>query len=73
MACTSGCIRPTPSQAHCGCCHVTFGGVRGFDSHRRGGECSTPESIGLLADRNGVWRAQMDEASVARLKDAASA
>lgn len=33
--------------AHCGVCHITFGGVAGFDAHRRNGTCRTPEETGL--------------------------
>lgn len=55
MTCKVKCGRVTPSQAHCGVCHRTFGGVTGFDRHRKDGECLTPESFGLEF-RNGAWR-----------------
>lgn len=77
MSCTTTCIQPSPSQAHCGACHVTFGGVSGFDRHRRDGQCLTPEAIGHADNGRGVFRAPMDERQRARLAalnpDAASA
>lgn len=68
MSCTSTCVRPTPSQAHCaaGHCHRTFGSVSAFDRHRRGGECLHPEEVGMQ-ERNGVWRAPVDERQRERL------
>lgn len=68
MSCISTCVRPSPSQAHCaaGNCHRTFGSVSAFDRHRRGGECLHPEEVGLQ-ERNGVWRAPLDERQRARL------
>lgn len=56
MGCEDACTRPTPAQAHCGACHVTFGGIRGFDVHRRGGQCAAPDQVGLAQDARGVWR-----------------
>jgi hypothetical protein len=61
MTCTDTCVRPTPSQAHCGSgCHQTFGGVTGFDAHRRAGRCLDPATItkdgGMHLDQNGIWR-----------------
>lgn len=62
MTCTPQCIHPAPSQAHCGSesCHRTFGGVSGFDAHRRGGRCIDPATItkdgGMHLDANGIWR-----------------
>lgn len=54
----SGCTatRPTPSQAHCTVCHETYGGVSGFDMHRRDGWCLNPKSLGMMTDYHGVWR-----------------
>lgn len=56
------CVAPSPSQAHCGGagCHITFGGVTGFDKHRKDGRCLPPASIGLVADAHGVWRKPLD-------------
>lgn len=64
MSCRPACRRPTGRQAHCGACHRTFGGVTGFDDHRRGGQCLDPASIGLEerdagAGQPGVWRRPM--------------
>jgi hypothetical protein len=56
MSCRTTCVQPTPTNAHCGSCHVTFGGITGFDRHRRGGECLNPRGLGFVCDRNGVWR-----------------
>lgn len=68
MSCTSTCVRPTPSQAHCaaGSCHRTFGSVSAFDRHRRGGECLHPEEVGMQ-ERDGVWRNPLDERQRERL------
>jgi hypothetical protein len=41
--------------AHCAACHRTFGGVGGFDRHRRGGACLEPADVGLEL-RGGVFR-----------------
>lgn len=67
MSCTSTCIQPSPSQAHCGACHVTFGGITGFDRHRRDGQCLTPEAIGHTDNGRGVYRLPMTEARAAQL------
>jgi hypothetical protein len=69
MTCTTTCVQPSPSQAHCAAdgCHITFGAVSGFDRHRRDGQCLTPEAIGYSADARGVYRAPMSEAGRARL------
>ena len=57
MTCTTTCVQPTPSQAHCAVCHETFGSVSGFDRHRRGGECVDPATIkGIHRTPAGVWR-----------------
>lgn len=56
MTCTPTCVRPTPSQAHCAVCHLTYGGVYGFDAHRRDGRCLDPASLGMAPDDSGVWR-----------------
>jgi len=53
--CTDGCKRPTPAQCHCSVCHLTFGGISGFDSHQRRGSCQDPVSLGM-EERSGVWR-----------------
>lgn len=54
----SGCtaVRPTPSQAHCTVCHETFGGVTGFDNHRKDGWCHNPATLSMTQDDGGVWR-----------------
>lgn len=54
MRCTQACIAPTPSRAHCGVCHRTFGGVKGFDEHRVGGQCLDPKTRGMT-EVAGVW------------------
>ncbi|MEV6633897.1 hypothetical protein AB0M54_24410 [Actinoplanes sp. NPDC051470] len=56
MSCRRTCIQPSPTNAHCGACHVTFGAITSFDRHRRGGECIDPREIGLNRDHNGIWR-----------------
>lgn len=56
MTCVSTCRKPSPSNAHCGACHVTFGSVSGFDRHRRGGQCYGPALLDMHRDGNGIWR-----------------
>lgn len=67
--CSGTCIRPTPSQAHCGArnCHQTFGGVTGFDAHRKDGICLNPETLGMVHN-NGVWRTPMSDEARERLE-----
>jgi hypothetical protein len=55
MSCTSECRKPSGRMAHCGACHRTFGGITGFDRHRKGGVCNEPTSVGLR-DASGIWR-----------------
>jgi len=66
MTCTSTCIKPSPSQAHCPVCHVTFSGPTLFDAHRRGdvderycldSAAMTDRGKPLHRDAAGVWRA----------------
>lgn len=56
MTCLATCIQPSPSNAHCMVCHATFGGITGFDRHRRAGECLDPAALNMHADHRGVWR-----------------
>lgn len=53
--CTATCRLPSQSQAHCSVCHRTFGGVSGFDMHRRNGWCIDPTKFGIV-ERDGLWR-----------------
>jgi len=69
MACSSTCVRPTPAQAHCGACHLTFGGVRNFDRHRDNGKCLKPEALGLEEDPRNVWRTPMTDEAREQLRD----
>lgn len=55
MKCTETCRSPAPSQAHCAACHRTFGGVKGFDEHRKDGVCLDPATRGMT-EVNGIWR-----------------
>ena len=55
MVCTDSCVRPTPSQAHCSVCHLTFTGIRAFDIHRHQGVCLKPFINNQMSERNGVW------------------
>lgn len=66
--CGPACVRPTPTQAHCAArsCHRTFGGVSGFDAHRRNGECLHPEEIGMVRNDSGIWRTPMTDEDRAR-------
>jgi hypothetical protein len=61
MTCTPACLHPRGRQAHCGSCHQTFGGLKGFDAHRRRGVCVLPTELGMVADPRGVWHSPMGE------------
>lgn len=65
--CDDTCNRPTPSQAHCAAagCHQTFGGVHGFDKHRREGTCLNPADLGMSSIK-GIWRVPMSDEVRAR-------
>ncbi len=73
MACTTDCHPPTPSQAHCGACHITMRTVTDFDRHRRDGQCLDPAAIGLVQVGR-LWATpeghRERERDVARLADA---
>lgn len=66
MACTKDCHRPSPAQAHCGACRRTFGGITGFDRHRRHGLCLDPSAFGY-AEIRGIWRVPLDDDARSRL------
>lgn len=70
--CDDTCVRPTPSQAHCAAlgCHRTFGGVTGFDAHRRDGICLPPASLGMVRSDLGIWRTPMSDDARERLEAA---
>lgn len=53
--------------AHCAPCHRTFGGVAGFEKHRKGGTCLDPATLGMV-ERDGIWRRPPDPRALARLK-----
>jgi len=73
--CGDDCVRPTPSQAHCGArsCGRTFGGVKGFDAHRKDGNCLDPAMLGMVRNDAGVWRTPMTDEDRARRFPAAAA
>jgi len=59
-------------MCHCSCCHETFGGVAGFDLHRRGlvakRRCASAvemATLRLVRDDRRVWRtlARFEKAS----------
>lgn len=64
--CTEACRRPSPAMAHCASCHRTFGGVTGFDAHRKDGTCLPPSSLGMV-ERDGVWRTPMSTEALHRI------
>lgn len=66
MTCLPTCRRPTPAQAHCAVCHRTFGGVTGFDAHRKDGACLDPSTRGYV-ERDGLWRTPMSESRLSQL------
>ena len=65
--CTPECRLPSAAQAHCPTCHRTFGGVGGFDAHRRNGACRDPVTVGY-ENQGGVWRKPMTAQSLAQLR-----
>ncbi|MFY1686426.1 hypothetical protein [Plantactinospora sp. WMMB782] len=65
MSCAT-CRPPTPAQAHCATCHRTFGGVTGFDAHRKDAACLDPAGFGYV-ERDGVWRTPMTDEARERL------
>lgn len=67
MMCTTSCLAPTPHQAHCGVCHLTFSGVGGFDRHRKGGRCAEPSTLGMARNPLGVWATPTTPEERARL------
>ena len=69
-SCSVDCHRPTGNAAHCTVCHQTFGGVTGFDGHRKEGRCLDPATLGMEL-RGQIWKRPMDEN--ARLRMAALA
>lgn len=44
------------AQCLCRSCGRYFGGVHGFDLHRRGGRCVDPETVGLHLSSDGFYR-----------------
>jgi hypothetical protein len=72
--CDSACpLLPTGSRlCHCVACHLTFGGVSGFDAHRQGPatgrNCRGSADLiamGLTADERQIWRQAARFAKVA--------
>jgi hypothetical protein len=47
IASCGGCHRQwhSTNEAHCATCHRHFGGVYGFDAHRRDGACVDPATL----------------------------
>lgn len=60
--------RPTPFQAGCSVCSRLFGGVTGFDEHRKAGVCQDPGELGYVEDDRGVWRKPMEQEKIALFK-----
>jgi len=56
MATCSGCssVWGGSRLCHCSGCHLTFGGIVGFDAHRYRGRCLDPAERGMVA-RQGIW------------------
>lgn len=67
--CLTICVRPTPAQTHCATCHRSWGGISGFDRHRRNGLCLDPAGLGYDLVK-GIWRQPMSREQLARLIDA---
>jgi hypothetical protein len=43
------------SLCHCTSCHRTFGGLTGFDMHRKDGKCLDPQDLGMKITEAGIW------------------
>lgn len=43
-----GAMWTSTRAAHCASCHETFGGVSGFEKHRRNLQCIDPATLGLV-------------------------
>jgi len=43
--CQCGLVWTSLTECHCAKCHRHFGGVAGFDMHRKGGECVDPATL----------------------------
>jgi hypothetical protein len=67
MRCGVDCPTPTKFQAHCSDCHRTFGGITGFDLHRRNGECIDPSTFDYVC-LDGVWRTKEGQEAVTRFR-----
>lgn len=52
--CTPDCRRPSPNQAHCTVCHLTFRALSLFDAHRLNGWCLDPAALGMV-ESAGLW------------------
>lgn len=56
--CSADCTRgwgPT-GRSHCRACGASFTTWRNFDRHRKGGNCLTPELVGLELNDRGLWQ-----------------
>lgn len=49
-------------KCHCSGCHVTFGGVSGFDKHRQDFRCIDPAYVDLVLNAEGCWVHPVPEA-----------
>lgn len=74
-ACTSACVAPSNTNAHCKVCHRTFGAVSAFDAHRKmigGAKRGNRETVPAgplkecadpaslgMVERGGIWRRTM--------------
>lgn len=56
------------NRCHCSGCHRTFGGVGGFDRHRRDFKCLPPEECGMTLEDN-IWVIKMSPEIAERLKN----
>lgn len=44
--------------SHCGACHLTFASVNSFDTHRKGGICNDPPTVGMRISAQGAQPGQ---------------
>lgn len=42
---------------HCSGCHRTFGGLGGFEKHRKDYTCTDPSTVGMTQNQHGTWGA----------------
>lgn len=58
--------KAVPAGLHCGVCHDTFGGLSGFEKHRKDGWCLNPAELNMEL-KEGIWRQPLKPEDKARM------